>query len=131
VTRLAKLDGAMDERTRFRISVTGRWLLLVAVVAQLGDAFTFAGAMRFGVPISVESNPVMSLAYQAHGLAGPVELKMALIAVMICLVVLGQRMIGVPALRRSLVVAASALVGGAGLLGCLSNMHALVAFGAS
>jgi hypothetical protein len=119
----------MDERTRFRVSETGRWLLLVAVVAQLGDAFTFAGAVRLGVPISAESNPVMALAYRADGLAGPIELKMAAIAMMICLVVLGQRMVGVPAFRRSLVVAASGLIGGVGLLGCLSNIHAVVALG--
>jgi hypothetical protein len=114
----------MEGRAGSRIRVAGRWLLLIAVVAQLADAVTFSGAMRAGVPISAESNPLMSLLYGVHGVAGPVEFKMAAIAAMVSLVALGQLVVGARARRFGLVVAASTLIGSVGLLGSLSNINA-------
>jgi hypothetical protein len=107
--------------------VAGRWLLLIAVVAQLADAVTFSGAMRVGVPISAESNSLMSLLFRVDGVAGPIEFKMAAIAAMVGLVALGQLAVGARARRFGLVVAASTLIGSVGLLGSLSNINAAAA----
>lgn len=118
---------AMVERTASKGWETGRWLLLAAVVAQFADAFTFATAIRSGIPITAESNPVMAFAYQADGLVGPVELKMVAITMMVLLVAAGQLSARLPAVRQAVVVGASVLIGCIGVVGSLSNLHAIAA----
>ncbi len=98
--------------------------LLVAVAAQLADAVTFAVAVRAGVPLADEANPIARAIYPVIGLGGVVDLKLAGLAVLVLLLALSERLrIGRSGGLR-LVVVGGALIAIAGVVGALANVGA-------
>jgi hypothetical protein len=97
-----------------------RLLLLMAVVAQLGDAITFAlGSQMIG--IGHESNGLISALYRHAGLSAVVLLKgWAILMTVAVLVVLAPRM------PRAFMIGAVVALG-LGLLGLLSNTTTVTA----
>ena len=97
-----------------------RTLLLVAVVAQLLDAATFAvGSQMIG--IGYEANGVVQAIYHHAGLNGVLLLKgSAILLTLSVLVVLGSR------LPRAFLVGV-AITAGFGMLGLVTNASTVVA----
>jgi hypothetical protein len=97
-----------------------RTLLLLAVVAQLGDAITFAlGSQMIG--IHYESNGIISAIYHNAGLTGVLLLKgWAILMTVAVLMVLARRM------PRAFVIGAVVAMG-FGLLGLVSNTSTVAA----
>jgi Domain of unknown function (DUF5658) len=103
-----------------------RWALLAAVVAQLTDGLTCAAGLRLGVPLEVESNPLLRLLWVELGPLGIVGFKLAAVALLLVLVSLAQLTAPHVAVGRRRVLVGSAVFGIAGVLGTVSNLWALV-----
>jgi hypothetical protein len=97
-----------------------RLLLLMAVVAQLGDAITFAlGTQMIG--IGQESNGLISSIYRHAGLSGVLLLKgWAILMTVSVLMLLARRM------PRAFMIGALVALG-LGLLGLVSNTTTVTA----
>jgi hypothetical protein len=96
-----------------------RVILSMLLLAQLGDAATFmVGEALHG--ISLESNGVAVLAYDAGGLAGVLALKG--VALLLVLGVAASTVTRFPRLFVWLGAAATSL----GLLGCFANVASLL-----
>ena len=97
-----------------------RTLLLLAVVAQLGDAITFAlGSQMIG--IGYESNGLVAAIYHNAGLTGVLLLKgWAILMTVAVLMILARRM------PRAFVIGAVVAMG-FGLLGLVSNTSTVAA----
>ena len=104
--------------------VKRRSVLLFAVAAQLADAVTFVGAVRAGVPIVDEANPLARAILPVLGLGGVVDFKLVGVAALVSVLAIGERMWPARAGGLRFVLAGAAVIGLVGLVGALANTGA-------
>ncbi len=123
--------GAIGRRAQtissMRRAFAKRAALMVALVAQLADAVTFVVAIRVGVPLEAEANPLAREAYGAVGLGGLIALKLAGVALAIALLAVAELSWSTGSRGLRLVLLGCALVGAVGFFGAFTNVRA--AFG--
>jgi len=103
-----------------------RGALLFALAAQLADTVTFVLAVRAGVPLVDEANPVARALLPVAGLGAVVDFKLLGVAALVGVIALGERLLPARSGGRFL-LAGCALVGLAGLGAALVNVGAALA----
>ena len=103
-----------------------RWALLGAVLVQITDSLTFAAGLRLGLPLEVEANPVARHLYGSFGVAGVIDVKLAVVAAIIVAVALAQRVAPRQSIGRRRVLIVAAVIAAGGLFGTVANLAVLL-----
>ncbi len=103
-----------------------RWALLGAVLVQITDGLTFAAGLRWGLPIEVEANPVARHLYGSFGIAGVIDVKLAVVAGIILALALAQHVAPRRSVGRRRVLVGAVVLAVGGLFGTVANLAVLL-----
>ena len=103
-----------------------RWALLGAVLVQITDSLTFAAGLRSGIPLEAEANPVARHLYGSFGIAGVIDVKLAVVAAIILALALAQRVAPRQSIGRRRVLVGAVVLAAGGLFGTVANLAVLL-----